>query len=97
MTKRNLKIRNAEIALETARALITGTRREAYGDECLPNVASRWKKLFPDSDITPAKTAIAMAELKLARLNNCIDHTDSIIDAIGYLALAYEFTVENDD
>jgi len=77
------------VALAMAQAIINGSRRDKYGDNSLPMVASLWS-LYHDRDVDAPEVAINMALLKFGRLKNCPYDKDTIIDLIGYLALYYE-------
>ena len=50
-----------------------------------------------DYPITDAQAALAMVEVKLARITESPNHTDSYIDAIAYLAIALELQTEQDE
>jgi hypothetical protein len=85
--------KRAEI-LNEAIALVHGQREADYGDawHSFNRIAERWSQSLEPSDggfVAPYHVAMAMADLKLARLQNGY-HKDSILDAICYLALAYE-------
>jgi hypothetical protein len=76
--------------LDTASLLIHGDRQASYGSpsENFQRIADRWTQHLGVS-IAPWQVCILMADLKLARLANGY-HEDSVIDAVGYLALAAE-------
>lgn len=80
----------AQGALDRASDLINGPRQESYGppQENFKRIAARWAQVF-GHEVEMWRVALAMAELKLARLANGW-HEDSIDDAIAYLALMKE-------
>jgi len=81
--------------LERARELIDGERQQVYGkaDTNFAATAQMMSaflsvRLGFHVELTSKDVAYLMALLKIARLANCPTHEDSVIDAIGYLALA---------
>lgn len=82
--------------LSDANRLLHGDREKDYGtpQASFERIAERWSQrmcLHGGEPITAADVALAMADLKLARLAGSPDlHVDSVLDGIGYLALAYE-------
>ena len=50
-----------------------------------------------DYPITDAQAALAMVEVKLARITETPSHEDSYIDAIAYLAIAVQLQTEGDE
>lgn len=84
---------NRKEILDTALHLISNDRKKTYGgNENFYRIAERWEQHLGE-EIDPWKVALLMAELKLARLANGW-HDDSVVDAIGYLALAAELQEE---
>lgn len=82
--------------LEQAAAIVDADREKTYGkpDKNLRAIAEFWEawlrargKLAPSTFLTFEDVACMMAGLKLARLANDPCHTDSQIDACGYLRL----------
>lgn len=75
-----------EFASEAMR-LINGDRQDQYGPASLNfmRIANRWSQQTRHH-FEPATVALLMAEVKLARLAEGYKR-DSVIDAIGYLAL----------
>lgn len=73
--------------LTEARDIISGPRREAYGDvtESFERVAIVWSALLKH-EVTASDVALLMAAFKLCREANRPSH-DNRVDAIGYLAL----------
>jgi hypothetical protein len=85
---------NRKEVMEAALDLICGDRQKTYGgNENFHRIAERWEQQIGD-EIDPWKVALLMTELKLARLANGY-HEDSVIDAIGYLALLAELYEEH--
>ena len=81
---------NRDETLTTAAALINGDRAKDYGDASVnfQRIADLW---FPIVGyVTPAKVALMLAQLKVARLIQSPTHEDSWVDACGYLALGAE-------
>lgn len=71
--------------LLTAQELITGDRKDSYGDTTLVT-ASLWSA-YLKTEITPAQVCLCMALLKIARESHK-HKQDNLIDAAGYIALA---------
>ena len=86
--------RRAEV-LRTAESLVNGARADDYGppEENFGRVAALWSAQFAaklKEPLTADEIAIALVHLKLSRLANTPGHTDSWIDAAGYVALGAE-------
>ena len=81
--------------LREASNLIHGQRQADYGtpSENFANIAERWTQHMGNY-VSSYEVCIMMADLKLGRLAKGDYHKDSIADAIGYLALAYELHKE---
>lgn len=77
--------------LADASALISGDRESEYGtpQENFKRIADLWNTLFKTQLFTPAKVALAMAGVKLARMANSTSE-DSWKDLAGYAALGFE-------
>jgi hypothetical protein len=77
--------------LHQADTLINGERADAYGppQKNFRVVADLWQPIF-GVGVTPAQVALALTQLKVARLIQSPDHEDSWIDAAGYVALGGE-------
>ena len=80
--------------LDEAREIIYGDREKTYGspDKNLQAIAEYWSnhlhtRFGAHLNITPEDVCIMMTLLKAARLGNDITHRDSLVDAVGYLAL----------
>ena len=82
--------------LDTAKDLVNGQRAQDYGppEVNFGRIADLWKPIF-GPDVTPAKVALALTQLKIARLIQSIDHEDSWVDAAGYIALGSELSLGN--
>ena len=89
MTKRYDNLRSQ--CLVQAMELITGDRFDEYGEpiENFTNIAAGWSVLL-GQEISPAQVSLCMAWLKMARLVQSPDHSDSYHDGAAYVALAYE-------
>jgi hypothetical protein len=81
--------------LAQARELIDGDRQAVYGsaDENFACTAQMWSAFLSvrhgrHIELTSKDVAYLMTLLKLARLAKSPDHVDSMVDAIGYTALA---------
>ena len=87
-----------EVVLEIARSIITGDRAREYGpaDKNHQTIADLWS-FFIDADIDAVQAATMMALMKAARMKADPKKEDNYIDAIGYLAIAYELAQSNDD
>lgn len=77
-------------ALDQASKLIHGDRNKDYGppEVNFRRIAYRWSQLL-QVDVEPFQVALMMADLKIARLAEGYTE-DSVIDLIGYAALAAE-------
>ena len=80
--------------LDEAKDIIYGDREKTYGapDKNLVAIAGYWANHLHTRfgvyhDITGADVCIMMTLLKAARLGNDVTHRDSLVDAVGYLAL----------
>ena len=79
------------VALETAKAMITGDRERDHGaiENNFQAIADFWS-CFLGVKITPAQAATMMALLKIARMKSNPKKDDHYVDAIGYCAIAHE-------
>lgn len=77
--------------LKTAGELIDGERARDYGDatEMHRRIAVGWSEIL-GVDVKPHEAALCMAWLKISRLVETPDHSDSYVDAVAYMALAGE-------
>jgi len=80
--------------LDEAKDIIYGDREKTYGapDKNLVAIAGYWSnhlltRFGVYHDVTGADVCIMMTLLKAARLGNDVTHRDSLVDAVGYLAL----------
>ena len=77
----------------TARELIggDGQRRQDYGPaiESFERIAKMWSAIL-DTPVTAEQVAMCQAALKMARLFQTPNHTDSWVDIVGYAALGGE-------
>jgi len=83
--------------LDTAKDLISGDRAEDYGDADVSfgRIADGWnviigQALIDQGYITSQHVALMMTWLKMSRILGSLNHSDSYVDAAGYLALASE-------
>ena len=83
--------------LDTAKDLINGDRAEDYGDADVSfgRIADGWnviigQALIDQGYITSQHVALMMTWLKMSRILGSLNHSDSYVDAAGYLALASE-------
>lgn len=78
-------------ALKKAEQLITGDRAKDYGDayETHESIAKMWSVLL-GKDVTVHDVYRCMIAVKCVRLTKTPKHEDSMIDIIGYAALATE-------
>jgi hypothetical protein len=77
--------------LHQADVLVNGQRAQDYGPPQVnfQRIADLWSPVFGLS-VTPVQVALALSQLKVARLINSPDHEDSWIDAAGYIAIGGE-------
>lgn len=82
---------NRNEILDTAKDLINGDRAETHGDAYHTHevIAEMWSAILGIS-VSPMRVALMMAALKLARASRNHGHSDSFVDACGYIALAGE-------
>lgn len=80
--------------LDEANSIIYGDREKTYGNPAknLNNIANFWS-VYLDVEISAQDVAQMMVLLKLARLMNTPNHRDSLVDAVGYLALVERINV----
>jgi len=80
--------------LDEANSIIYGDREKTYGNPAknLNNIANFWS-VYLDVEISAQDVAQMMVLLKLARLINTPNHRDSLVDAVGYLALVERINV----
>ena len=85
---------NRRETLATAARLVHGDRQDDYGtpQENFPRIAALWEPIF--GNVTPVKVALALNQLKVARLIHTPDHADSWVDAAGYIAIGAELATE---
>jgi|TARA_R110000796_G_scaffold83132_3_gene182116 hypothetical protein len=78
-------------ALKKAEQLITGARAKSYGDsyQTHENIAKMWSVILK-KEITIHDVYRCMIALKCVRLTTTPKHEDSMVDIIGYAALAME-------
>jgi hypothetical protein len=83
-----------ESILEEAHKIIYGDREQTYGkpSKNLDCIAQFWTAYLAnrknsDERLGAVDVAAMMTLLKIARLANTPDHLDSLVDAVGYLAL----------
>ncbi len=77
-----------QTVLRYAEKLITGDRLQDYGspEESFKRIAKMWSA-FKGVEFTAQEVALMMSLLKISRLANSIDHYDSWIDLLGYVAI----------
>lgn len=80
-----------EATLTTAANLVSGDRAKDYGDaaESFTRLAALWSPIL-GVDVTPEQVALCLTQLKISRLIVTPCHTDSWVDAAGYIALGSE-------
>lgn len=93
--------------LAEADDLIHGDRANDYGEarESFAAIATLWRvyllrrgviQIDSPNVLGPEDVCMMMALLKVARLAGDADHKDSLVDAIGYLALREKCNVGSD-
>ena len=83
--------------LAEASCLINGERQDQYGHICesWERIGKLWAALLGlDEPIRPDMVGIMLAAMKLSRIANSPEHTDSYIDALAYIAGAGELAAE---
>ena len=83
---------NRSEVLNAARKIICEDRNDTYGEpqNLFEEIGQRWGR-------DPVFVAIDMADMKMARIRANVDHIDSYLDAIGYLAIAVELLQEGEE
>lgn len=87
----------AESLLNEALAIVTGARRNAYGnpEDSFATVAKLWTTYLnrvgvdltdPEQGLSAGNVAVMMVLLKVARLAETPSHRDSLVDIVGYAA-----------
>lgn len=91
-------------ALDEANSVIYGDREATYGDpgKNLRTIANYWTnhlnaKYGQIAPLTPDDVCVMMVLLKQARLANSPKHRDSIVDSIGYMALADRINIAEEE
>lgn len=84
---------NRKEILDEANRLTHGDREKNYGSALTNHqrIASLWST-FLQTEVTPAQVAICMGLVKVARLIETPDHTDSFIDLAAYAAISGEIS-----
>lgn len=84
--------------LKTADALITGDRADAYGnpDAMFEQIGRLWAA-YDGHNVSAVDAAIKMALMKIARMQMGATDMDSYVDACGYIALAGEMALNNQE
>ena len=84
--------------LERAIALITGDREEDYGEahKNFSDIAALWSVVL-GVDVQSWQVAACMSQLKLARAIKTPTHVDSWVDMAGYVGLAAELALGDDN
>jgi hypothetical protein len=59
-------------------------------------IAARLSNLF-DCEVTASQAALAMVEVKLARIQESPSHVDSYLDLIAYASIALQLQTEEDE
>ena len=83
--------------INEAAVLINGDREHEYGTPAdnFQRVADLWYA-FDDSKIEPWQVCIKLALLKIGRLGGPKPSRDSFVDAVGYIALAAELSMQSE-
>ena len=78
--------------IEQAKKLINGDREQTYGDPLLSHdrIGRGWEAILGIKDISASTVALMMSWLKISRIVSNKKQKDSYVDAIGYMALAFE-------
>src|ERR1035437_6141908 len=78
-----------ELILDNAKMLISGERRQTYGDAetDFTRTGRMWAAVLDIPEITAEQVALCMTLVKVGRLCSTPTHRDSWIDGCGYLGL----------
>ena len=86
---------NKEEILSTASGLISGQRAEDYGslENNFGRIAAMWSVILESEvPVSTEQVALCMAAVKMCRLVNTPNHTDSWVDLAGYAAIGGELS-----
>lgn len=85
-----------ETTLTQAANLIAGDREKDYGppSESFSRIAALWTPVL-GTEVTPEQVALCLTQLKISRLVGTPTHTDSWVDAAGYIALGSEIAARS--
>lgn len=84
--------------LAQASYIIQADRQAQYGniEESWERIGKMWGALLElDRPIDPSMVGIMLAAMKLSRLTNHMNHEDSYIDALAYIAGAGQIATDN--
>jgi len=88
---------NRHETLTAAADLVHGERQKDYGTPQVnfARIAELWSPIFGGT-VKPGEVALALAQLKIARLIHTPTHADSWVDAAGYIAIGAELETETE-
>lgn len=86
---------NRDETLNTAGNVVNGARAGDFGDakENFTRIAKMWEQVL-GVDVDPDQVALCMVLVKVARLTNSSQHSESWVDIAGYAALGAEVATE---
>lgn len=83
--------------LEEAGRVINGERQDQYGNpENNFSIIAKYWSLYTGVNITELDVCMMMTLLKLARIESGTQTKDSFVDMIGYTALGWEVTTNDE-
>lgn len=87
-----------EQILDTAKNIVSNDRVKHYGTpkDNFTRIAKLWSVVL-NRECTAAEVALCMAQVKVTRLMQTPDHTDSWVDMAGYAACGGEVTHKEDE
>jgi len=82
-------LRERDHILNAAKRLISGDREASYGSaiDDFTRTGKIWAAILGLDEVTAEQVALCMAAVKIGRLCTTPNHSDSWVDACGYLAL----------
>ena len=93
---------NRDDILNEAMTCINVDRAATHGDaeDSFSEIARLWSwyidnRTIPEAELLPQDVAMMMALFKIGRIAGNPSHGDSYVDAIGYLAIAGEISLQD--
>lgn len=85
---------NAQSLLKDCSAILVARGKQYGKAEEMFSIAAKLFSGQLQADVTPSEVCLLMAQMKLGRIANGNTEKDTYLDAVNYIALAYEIHVE---